>query len=65
MTLAQHKLNVLAAVTFPVMAVATLFGMGLVHGLENKPPYLFWFIFVIGFVMGMLTKRWVTSDRPK
>ena len=65
MTLSQHKLNVLAAITFPIMAVATLFGMGgdFVHGLESKTPFLFWFIFVIGFVLGIFTKRWVTNER--
>ena len=67
MTLSQHKLNVLAAITFPIMAVATLFGMGgeLVHGLESKTPYLFWLILVIGFVLGILTKRWVTNERTQ
>jgi len=65
MTLSQHKLNVLAAITFPIMAVATLFGMGggLAHGLESETPFLFWFIFVVGFVLGIFTKRWVTDER--
>ena len=67
MTLSQHKLNVLAAITFPILAVATLFGMGggLAHGLESETPYLFWLIFVIGFVLGILTKRWVTDKRTQ
>ena len=65
MATAQHKLNVLAAITFPVMAVATLFGMGLIHGLENRSPYLFWCIFALGFVMGIITKRWVSGKRPR
>ncbi len=43
MTAAQHKLNILAAATFPLMAVATFFGMNLVHGFESAPG-LFWVV---------------------
>ena len=56
---AQHKLNVLAAITFPLIAVATLFGMNLATGLENRPPALFWFIFAVGLGVGLVAMRWV------
>jgi len=62
MTAAQHKLNILAAMTFPLMALATLLGMNLVHGLEKRTPLLFWCVFAAGLVLGLLTKAWVTRN---
>ena len=62
---AQHKLNVLAAITFPLMAIATIFGMNLRHGLEDQAPVLFWLVFAGGFLTGMLTKVWVTATKGK
>lgn len=61
MAVAQHKLNVLAAVTFPLMAMATLLGMNLVHGYENRSPSLFWLVVGVGFVVGWAVKGWVTK----
>ncbi len=61
---AQHKLNLLAAITFPLMAMAAIFGMNLVHGLEEKPVYFFWVVMIIGIVIGILTQKWVTKTKP-
>ena len=60
LAVSQHKLNVLAAVTFPLMAIATVFGMNLVHGFEGRSPYFFWVVLAGGLVVGLLTKIWVT-----
>jgi len=60
---AQHKLNLLAAVTFPLMSVAALFGMNLVHGYENEPPIVFWLVLGIGVIIGIYTQKWVTRKR--
>jgi len=60
---AQHKLNILAAITFPLMALAAIFGMNLTHGFEEETPALFWAVFAFGFVIGLLTKAWVTKNR--
>lgn len=60
MASAQHKLNILAAVTFPLMAIATLMGMNLVHGLEKWPPSLFWTVVATTAIVGFLVKGWVT-----
>jgi len=60
-TEAQHKLNVLAAVTFPLMALATIFGMNLTHGIENQTPAIFWLVFALGLITGAVTKGWVTK----
>jgi hypothetical protein len=59
MTSAQHRLNVLAAITFPIMAVATVLGMNLRHGFENQSPLYFMVVLVSGVVIGMFVKRWV------
>lgn len=61
---AQHKLNILAAVTFPLMAVSTMFGMNLHSGLEGLPFVAFWLVFVGGLWLGMLVKGWVSSTTP-
>jgi Mg2+ and Co2+ transporter CorA len=59
MAAAQHKLNVLAAITFPLMALAALLGVNLTHGLENRSPIVFLVVLVIGFAIGFVVKRWV------
>ncbi len=60
MTSAQHRLNVLAAITFPIMALATVLGMNLRHGLENRSPLYFTVILISGVVIGLFVKRWVS-----
>ncbi|MBN1911782.1 MAG: hypothetical protein JW818_18725 [Pirellulales bacterium] len=64
MALAQHKLNILAAITFPLMALATLFGMNLSHGMGNN-PFTFYVICLIGIVIGFALKSWVTDGADK
>ena len=61
MAVAQHKLNVLAAITFPLMAIATILGMNVVHGLENRSPGVFWAVLLAGIGVGMMAVYWVTS----
>ncbi|HBO44511.1 MAG TPA: hypothetical protein DD670_11370 [Planctomycetaceae bacterium] len=65
MALSQHKLNVLAAITFPLMAIATLLGMNLAHGFENSPPIVFYLVFVLGLIVGLAVKSWVTNGEKK
>jgi hypothetical protein len=62
MAVAQHKLNVLAAVTFPLMAIATILGMNVVHGLEDGSPGIFWAVLLVGIGVGMMAVYWVTSQ---
>ncbi|MBN1581005.1 MAG: hypothetical protein JXA89_09910 [Anaerolineae bacterium] len=54
-----HRLNVLAAIFFPLTAIASLFGMSLRSGLENAPIWVFWAIFVVGILVGLSIKNWV------
>lgn len=63
MAAAQHKLNLLAAITFPLMAVATLFGMNLAHGYERESPVVFWLVLGIGVIIGIYTQKWVTRKK--
>ncbi len=65
MAAAQHKLNILAAVTFPLMSIATLMGMNLVHGFEKWPPSLYWIIVATTFIVGLLVMIWVTRKNKR
>ncbi len=60
---AQHRLNILAAIFFPVMAIATIFGMNLSHGLEGSPPLIFWIVFILGLFTGIFFKSWVVKKK--
>lgn len=63
MAVSQHKLNTLAAFTFPLMALATLFGMNLPSGLEEEPSLVFWAVVASAFLVGFLVKGWVAGGR--
>lgn len=56
---AQHRLNVLAAITLPVMALATVLGMNVSHGLEDRTPFVFLLVLALGLTIGFFVKRWV------
>lgn len=61
-TRAQNKLNILAAIAFPLMCVSTVFGMNLQSGLEDKPVLAFWLVFLGGLGLGLFVKGWVSSN---
>jgi Mg2+ and Co2+ transporter CorA len=61
---ASHRLNILAALFFPLTALASLFGMNFRHGLDDYPPVMFWLIFVISVALGLVMKGWVLR-KPK
>ena len=54
--LAAHRLNLIAAIFFPMLAFASIFGMNLEHGFEHKAPWLFWLFVASGIVIGMVMK---------
>lgn len=58
-TLAQRKLNVIAALTFPLMAIGAAMGMNLHSGVEAVHGGVFWAVIGAGLVLGLLIKRWV------
>jgi len=52
-----HRLNLLAALFFPVTAVGTMFGMNLTHGLEDAgTPLMFWAVLVLAFGVGFFVR---------
>ncbi len=53
---AQHRLNILAAVFFPVTAIATIMGMNLKHGFEDGPFWWFWAATILAFVAGFAVR---------
>lgn len=61
---AQHKLNILAALTLPLMALTAIFGMNLESGLGNGPIALFWGILLTGFILGLFAKSWIQASAP-
>ena len=62
---AQNRLNILAAFTFPLISLATIFGMNLTHGFENLSPIVFWAVFIFGTVVGLILKAWVLPRRKE
>ncbi|NQZ05771.1 MAG: hypothetical protein HRT35_01290 [Algicola sp.] len=62
MAKAQHKLNLMAAITFPMMAFASLFGMNLISGLEDIKGGLFWVVMFFGISCGVAALRWILKD---
>jgi hypothetical protein len=49
---AGHKLNLLAALFFPVTAIGSMLGMNLRTGMEQAPPVVFWLVLVLAFASG-------------
>ena len=54
--LASHRLNIIAAIFFPILAFASIFGMNLEHGFEHEAHWLFWLFVLFGIVIGMVMK---------
>jgi len=57
-----HRLNILAAIFFPLTAITSIFGMNLNSGLENAGPWPFWIIFLIGISLGFIIRGWVLGS---
>jgi CorA-like Mg2+ transporter protein len=57
MAAAAHRLNVMAAIFFPIATLATIFGMNLRSGLENVGPVLFWVVLLVGVLVGAVVKE--------
>jgi Mg2+ and Co2+ transporter CorA len=65
MTVCAHRLNLLAAIFFPIATISTIFDMRLPHGLETwQAPWLFWVLLAGGFASGLLLSLLV-ARKPK
>ncbi len=62
---ASHKLNLLAALFFPLTALTSLFGMNMSSGFDDGGPFLFWLIFAIGGATGFAMKGWVARTASR
>jgi len=60
---ASNRLNILAAIFFPLTAISCLFGMNLASGLEGSSATAFWFIFLFSIALGLLVRNWVVKGR--
>lgn len=58
---ASHRLNVLAALFFPLTALTSLFGMNLTHGVNPNSPAVFWSIFGGSVIVGLGIMFWVVG----
>ncbi|MGC9528597.1 MAG: CorA family divalent cation transporter [Limnospira sp.] len=58
---AGNRLNLLAAIFFPLTAISCVFGMNIPSGLEGSSPFFFWFVFAIGILFGFSVKNWVQT----
>ncbi|HUY87911.1 MAG TPA: CorA family divalent cation transporter [Pirellulales bacterium] len=63
MAVSAHRLNLLAAIFFPIATLSAIFGMNLEHGLPQRSTGVFWTVLVIGLVSGMFLTLLVAS-RP-
>lgn len=55
MAVSAHRLNILAALFFPITAISSIFGMNIHSGLETVPgSWMFWGILGGGFFTGVL-----------
>jgi hypothetical protein len=62
MAVSAHRLNLLAAVFFPITAISSVFGMNISSGLESSSSSsLFWGILGAGFVTGILLMKLITK----
>jgi hypothetical protein len=58
---AQHRLNLLAALFFPITALGSLLGTNLHTGLEGQGAWLFWVIVAAAFVTGLVFRSTVSK----
>lgn len=60
---AAHRLNILAAIFFPLTAISCAFGMNLPTGFEGASRGFFWFVFAGGIALGFWVRRWVVTGK--
>ena len=60
-----NRLNVLAAIFFPMTAIASVFGMNLASGLEGSSVLVFWSVLLIGISLGSVTSWWALRGQNR
>ena len=65
MAVSAHRLNLLAALFFPIATISAVFGMNLSHGLVGGGPATFWTILAASLVCGLfLAQAIAKKPRP-
>lgn len=52
MTVSAHRLNLLAALFFPIATASSIFGMNLRHGLDEHNTEIFFMVLILSLVIG-------------
>ncbi len=66
MAVASHRLNVLAALFFPVATLSAVLGMNIPHGLEKSAaPYTFLAVLAGGFLTGVIISAMIVRRGPQ
>ncbi len=71
MAVSAHRLNLLAAIFFPLATISSLLSMKLNHGLDEASTAVFWLTVIVGAIAGfvlavMIARRPIVSfDRPR
>lgn len=60
---AGHRLNILAAIFFPLTAVSCVFGMNVTSGLEESAVITFWSVTFFAVMLGLFVRRWVITGK--
>ena len=63
MAVSAHRLNLLAAIFFPLATLSAIFGMNLEHGLPQQSNGVFWMVLAIGLLSGMFLTMLIAA-RP-
>ena len=62
MATTSHRLNIMAAMFFPLLTIAAIFGMSLELGISrDAQPSLFWVLIVVGVVLGVVFQRMIAK----
>lgn len=60
---ASNRLNILAAIFYPLTAISCIFGMNLTSGLESSHFVWFWLVTITAIGMGILVRGWVIKGK--
>ena len=65
MEVSSHRLNMLAAFFFPLATLSAVFGVNLIHGLEDSnPPFTFLVFTGIGVALGLFLTIFISTNMP-
>jgi Mg2+ and Co2+ transporter CorA len=64
MNVAAHRLNIIAAIFFPLITMTGVFGMNLITGFESNPN-AFWIVILAGICAGLVATALFVPKAPK